>query len=424
MTSPDEITRAAARVKDALGAAADVMTVRENPMVVPARKARRAAGWLIPLAAAASVVLIVLAAVFVGRTSGTPAVPAAGGAAAPRPQFYMTFGWARGQSVLDVRRTADGAVTASASFRESMPQAGYLTADASDRAFFAALYPCTTGSTVSRFVRITVTGSGAIKSIGTVGSPVLGVVTGLAVSPDGSQMAYTQDQPNSCSGRGGMLMPQDAVHIMDLATGTVRTWRSTPAVAASGRLARFALLRDLVGGLSWTPDGRTLVINQPWSAFWLSGRHELTVLGLDTASSGGSLQAHSRVLWHQDSNCTACAQEALAGPGDSLTAAEVQPAGKQQSRQLIVRIPLATGRAPTVPPTVPPTVLYSALSRTPMNNSQAGLFADPSGRWVITWPLYDAYLPGWESHRAGWISGGTRHLLPGASPVYPNGITW
>ena len=108
--------------------------------------------------------------------------------------------------------------------------------------------------------------------------------------------------------------------------------------------------------------------------------------------------------------------EALAGPGNSLTAVEVRPAGTQQTRQLIVRIPLTAGR--------PQTVLYSALSPTPIADSQAVIFADPSGQWVIAWPLYDPFQPGWEAARAGWISGGTRHLLPGATPLFGNAIAW
>jgi hypothetical protein len=405
--SHDEINPAADRLKDALGAAADVMTVRDSPVPVREPKVRRAAGWLLPLAAAASVVVIVLATVFAGQVFSKPNGPAgaAHGTGGGRPEFYMTTRWALNKLVLDVRRTAGGSVTASASFRDTM--AGHPTADASDRAFFAALFPCTTATTVSRLVRIAITDSGKISGIATVGSPIRGMVTDLALSPDGKQMAYTQNTPRSCIYTRGAVMPrpQDAVHIMDLATGTVRTWQNTPTAA-----------RDDVGGLSWMPDGRTLIVNDPWSVNGLSGAHELSVFGLDTASNGGSLPAHSRLLWHQDASCTTCALQALAGPGDSLTAVEVKQAGTQQTRQLIVRIPLAARR--------PPTVLYSTLSPTPISDSQAFIFADPSGKWVITWGLYDGFKPGWQADRAGWISGGQRHLLPGANPAYPDAITW
>ncbi len=85
MTSPDEITRTADRLKDALGAAADVMTASDSPVGAAAAdvlssgdslvrirdsKVRHAWKWLVPLTAAASVVAITLAAVFVGHWAG------------------------------------------------------------------------------------------------------------------------------------------------------------------------------------------------------------------------------------------------------------------------------------------------------------------------------------------------------------------
>lgn len=84
MTSQDEITRTADRLGDALGAAADVMTadvslVRNvdadvitfgiSPVRIRGTKIGHAWKWLLPLTAAASVVVIVLAEVFVGHSS-------------------------------------------------------------------------------------------------------------------------------------------------------------------------------------------------------------------------------------------------------------------------------------------------------------------------------------------------------------------
>lgn len=111
-------------------------------------------------------------------------------------------------------------------------------------------------------------------------------------------MAYIQGAPVACIDPKGQLAAQSAVQVMNLATGGVRTWRNAATAAAPTRDAR------------------------------------------SQASIGG----HSRLLWHQDPDCTTCVLEALAGPGDSLTAVEVRPAGTQQTRQLIVRIPLAAGR--------------------------------------------------------------------------------
>ena len=360
---------------------------------------KRARGWLFPLAAAASVAGIVLASVIVARlasptgTQGGPATTAR----APRPEFYMTAAYAAsGPNVLQlqVRRTAGGAVTASTSLpAANVGWGGYLTAAASDRAFFIARYPCSsTAVAVTTFYRITITGSGRISVIAAVGR-VQGMVTELAVSPDGSQLAYSA-LPGKCPGPAGSRSPAaGAVSIMNLSTGAVRTWQDTTG-------------RNTVDGLSWAPARRTLIIDE-YSA--VPGGRDLTVFGLNTTSRGGSLQAHSTTLLQPNHDCSSstCVTAALAGPHGSLTALEFQRTG-QQIRVLVVSIPMAAGR--------PRTVLYSELS-----NSPTGLFADSSGQWVLLWPSMS--MPG-RQHVAGWISGGRLHPLPGVAEVFPQGIAW
>jgi hypothetical protein len=170
MTGEDDITRTADQLRAALGAAADLMVVQDAPALQTEQHVRRAKGWLYPLTAAASVVVIALAAVFVahlagpGRTQGG----AQSAAQAPRPEFYMTESYAlTGPNDLhfQVRRTAGGAVADSMSISAvNNGWGGYLTAAASDRAFYVAHYPyCTTAATVTTFSRITITGSGRIS---------------------------------------------------------------------------------------------------------------------------------------------------------------------------------------------------------------------------------------------------------------------
>src|SRR6202522_2362475 len=80
MITPEEVDQTAARLRDALHAAADVMQV--SPALAPppahaGRRVRRLPGWLIPLTAAACVVLIVAASVFAARHfAGTGPAPA------------------------------------------------------------------------------------------------------------------------------------------------------------------------------------------------------------------------------------------------------------------------------------------------------------------------------------------------------------
>jgi hypothetical protein len=76
MTSRNEITRTADRLTDALGAAANVMTVADSPALTREPTVRHAWKWLIPLAAAASVVAIALLAAFAPYRAESPMTPA------------------------------------------------------------------------------------------------------------------------------------------------------------------------------------------------------------------------------------------------------------------------------------------------------------------------------------------------------------
>ena len=315
--------------------AAGVMVVRDA-LDAACQGAR---GWLLPLAAAASVVIIVLASVIVAHLAspaGTQGATATT-AQAPRPEFYMTATYpASGPNVLQlqVRRTAGGAVTASTSIpAANMGWGGNITAAASGRAFFIGYYPCrSTEVAVTTFYRITITGSGRISGIAAAGRPVQGMLTYLAVSPDGSRMAYTA-LPGKCGAGTGFRSPAaGAVSILDLSTGAVRTWQDPGP--------------DTVGGLSWAPDGRTLIVDEssraPGGSRAPAGP-DLTVFRLDTTSSGGSLQAHSTTVLRQNQDCSSCVATVLAGPDNSLTALEFQAAGQRQTRVLVVSIPLAAG---------------------------------------------------------------------------------
>jgi hypothetical protein len=419
MNDSDELARTAARLRDALHAAADLMPrgataeqARDSATAVPAprrpRSGHRRSGhpWLAPLAAAAAVAAVLLASVLVtsnlGRsatTGGSGTSP--GGTSAAPPEFYLVLDYVGGTGTVEVRRTADGTVTGS----EALPGhndhwSDYLTAEASDRAFYIASapvcsWPSLKATSQAQFYRITIDGSGRISGIHPVGSPVGDLVLSPAVSPDGSQLAYTT--LSSCRGSGSSQLRTE-IHVMNLSTGAVRTWQNTATAPGPSQVTEFD------GQLSWTPDGRTVIAQYSWGSLTRGqlGSSGVAVLGLDVAGPGGSLQASSRVLFSQDDSCASCIRQVVAGPADSLTAVELG-----SGRQLVVRIPLTPGQAQTV--------LYSAPapSARPLG-TDAAVFADPSGQWVITWPPYDGgTLP--NGLLAGWIQDGTLISLPGTA---------
>jgi hypothetical protein len=360
-------------------------------------------------------VVIALGTVFIAHLVG-PAGPGPGGqqtpAAAPggpRPEFYLTATYpASGPNVLQfqVRRTDGGTVTGSTSIPGgNMGWAGQLSVAAGDRAFYIGEYPCTRSTATPRttFYRITITGSGRISGMAPAGRPVAGMVTTLAVSPDGSRMAYSALQ-HPCAGGATSLNDRlkgaSSVNVTDLSTGTVRTWQDASSL-------------NRVSRLSWATSGRTLIVDEN-----PVGRQyqDLTVFGLDTSSGGGSLQAHSTTLLQQKSNCLTCVRTALAGPNGSLTVLEVQRAAGLKARVSAVSIAPNGGSR---------TVLFSADL---YDTGGIDLFADPSGQWMLLWPTSAVGSPETgpplPSSPAGWISGGRLHPLSGVAQVYPQGIAW
>lgn len=416
MNDSDELARTAALLRDALHAAADLMpqsaTTARAPRratTVPARRwPRPGHAWLVPLAAAAAVAAVLLTSVLLASNLGRPAgtggeTSGTGKASTALPEFYLVLGYIGGTGTVEVRRTADGTVTGS----QALPGhngnwSDDLTVEASDRAFYiasspACAWPSGKATSQARFYRITITGSGLISGIHPVGAPVGGLVSSLAVSPDGSQLAYTALP--SCISHGNAQL-RTAIHVVNLSTGAIRTWQNTATAPGPSHVTEFD------GDLSWTPDGRTVIALYSWGN--LTSRRPdqsgISVLGLDAAGPGGSLQASSRVLISQHGGCTSCTsiRRAIAGPAGTLTVVE-----RSQTRQLVVRIPTTPGHKPAV--------LYSAAAPPARTfGSDAAVFADPSGRWVITWPPYDGgTVPG--GLLAGWIRGGTLISLPGTA---------
>ena len=432
MITQDELARTAERLRDALTAAADVMAECDAAPVitpVPQRPGRpmRARAWLIPLAAAACVVAVIAASVLLtanlARTSSPASQPAYPGfsiceplpAAAPAtalPRFYVTTDVAARQIQLQVRRTSDCAITAVVPLPVGWLLTGGISAAANDRTFFAAAFsakscPVQPGAGgisfaghETRFFRFTVNDQGRAGRLMVVGPPVSGIVGPIAASPDGSRIAFNAADGNFVgSGKGceGGEAAGAAISVIDLATGKIRTWQTPempPAPAGTSVTPH---------EVSWMADGRTLAVSYVWPTGPSGPQLSMAVAALNTTSGGGSLQAHSHVLWSQPQKCVFCVEEALISPdGKSLTATAIQQTAHGY-RNALLRIALPSGR-------------YRVLYESPAETNSTSFFTqDGSGQHIILV----------SGSQAGWVRAGKLVLLgaPGSALQLSLGIT-
>jgi hypothetical protein len=427
MITQDELARTAERLRDALSAAADVMGEPDAAAVstpVPQRpgRPRRARAWLIPLAAAACVVAVIAASVLLtanlARTSSPASQPAhprspgspvcqpppAAGPGTALPRFYVTTDVAARPIQLQVRRTSDCAITAVVPLPAGWLLTGGISATASDRTFFAAAFSArrcpvqagaggiSSAAHETRFFRFAVNGQGRAGRLTVVGPPVSGIVGPIAASPDGSRIAFNAANGNfvgpgnACAGGEA---EGAAIRVIDLATGKIRTWQTPempPAPAGTSVTPH---------EVSWMADGRTLAVSYVWPPSPSGPQLSMAVAALDTTSAGGSLQAHSHVLWSQPQKYVFSVQEALISPdGKSLTAAATQQTAHGY-RNALLRIALPSGRYH---------VLYESPAET---NSTSTFTQDGSGQHVIVV----------SGSQAGWIRAGKLVLLraPGSA---------
>jgi hypothetical protein len=453
MISPDEMTATADRLTDALTAAAAIMPPDEVHALsspVPGRPASPASGpvrrrmgrlraWLVPVVAAAGVTAIILAAVTLSGQPGTvpargtgpapgpaPAPASAGpgitslagvpsdpGTRTPPPPFYVTIvSMGPSRETAQVRRTSDGQVTGTV---PALP-AGWIlgrsiSVTADDRTFTVAAATITAcpSSTAAqtRFYQFNVTSAGHVTGLRAVGKTVTGeAVSEFAASPDGTEVAYAEQ---GCPAALSAASYAGVIHVMNVTSGAVRSWHNTTSAATPARVT------TQIGALSWTADGRTVVADYLWKL--TNSNADLAVLGLDATSSGGSLQAHSHLLFSQGPRCAVCVYTAItSSDGSILTAVagtSVPPSpsrpGMPRYRLLVLRLSLATGQ--------PSGILYrSAASNGAYNDGGLVpvLSADGQAQHLLLWN---------DPEQFGWISGGKLVPLPKA-PAGVLAINW
>jgi hypothetical protein len=252
-----------------------------------------------------------------------------------------------------------------------------------------------------------VTSTGHVTGLRAVGQPVTGeAVSEFAASPDGTKVAYAQQ---GCAAPLSAASYAGVIHVMNLTSGAVRSWHNTTSAATPTRVT------TQIGALSWTANGRTLIAEYQWKL--TNSNADLAVLGLDATSSGGSLQAHSHLLFSQGDHCAVCVYTALtSADGSSLTA-------------------VATSSVPPsrAAPGCPGTACGCCSSPWSPGSPAASCTAPPPRTaHTTTGDLYQCFLPTaraqhwllWnDPEQFGWISGGKLIPLPKA-PAGVLAINW
>jgi hypothetical protein len=302
------------RVRAAARAAADTVTPDSvPPLRLPSERSFRSrlrpstwARWLAPIAAAAAVVAVAVAMVMVGRTvGGRPGVTGPGPSSRPGPvrsgppissyvasgrvpRYYFSIE-SQGSPVSNpayvvVRATATGTAleTYTPAYGNTVMA---VTGAADDRTFVLDEQPWVSNPNQANqnfeprsFFLLRLDRSGSIVSVARLAFSVPRgeLMTGFALSPDGSKLALAV-QPDNNKREPDLTV----VKVVTLATGAARTWTANGTIGTGPDDAR---------SLSWTSDERMLAFT--WAAD-APGVHTGIRL-LDLATGGGSLLADSR----------------------------------------------------------------------------------------------------------------------------------
>jgi WD40-like Beta Propeller Repeat len=263
-----EIERRLAR--ELRDAAADIDAGSVPPLVLPRGQARRGsaragtarpARWghltprmLAPLAAAASVLAVAAGAVALSSLSRTGDAPATRDSVLRSvPRYYIALaapepatpkvGHAAG-----IYATGTGALLASIRAPSAYPAFVGVSAAADDRTFALAAraYPHGGRAAVTFYLASFRPGDRSVSLTGITAAqvPAGASFDGFALSPDGRSLAFAYER----SGTDGAVT--EVLKVLDLATGTARTWTSAHGNVAGAGLGPQAL--------TWSANGRTL----------------------------------------------------------------------------------------------------------------------------------------------------------------------
>jgi len=249
-----------------------------RPLRVPApgRSWRRR---LVPLTAAAAVIAVItVVALVVGLTAVQKPAPS-GSAPAPLPRFYVTIrGGANGHEVAAVvHASAGGQVTGTVQVPSIVQGIAFSTATADDHSFIIGAYKDLNlanrgGGFDLRLFQFRISGGGKPGHLTELAPfPARGEdFQGIALSPDGKLLAVSL--------LSGTLDDIGTLQVINLATGTIRTWTApvtgpqyapgAPSWVDGNRMIAFTWQRAVAQGTAYVTEGVRL---------------------LDTAAPGGNL---------------------------------------------------------------------------------------------------------------------------------------
>jgi hypothetical protein len=415
------MTRIEDRLRDALQtSAARVRDDRLRPLPAPEPGAERQArrrqawrAWLIPVAAAASVVLVIGLVLAVTRHPAPSQQPASQPAT---PSYFVRIVGPGPSNRLEVQSAETGSVVATVSPPKPSPGGAVdyeaLAAAPDDRTFYVEYEAVSANFAVKQIwiFSFSLTRSGSVTPLTMVKGGLLNNQPGgqetwgnLAVSPDGTKLALTVNSQDRLSQFSDGQ--SDKIIVIDLRTGQRTEWQ--------GGLYRPGKLFS-IPDLSWTADGQSLVFLGQWcdnSALPApcdgtpgpGGYRDAQVWSLSTATGGGPL-SRGRLLLRESARYPLIVQ-ALAGPhGSDLTLAVLSgQVTKQGGRpdltvedanlgvEYRLSLPRGQGRSP----------------------QQVWLTADPSGQHLlVSYAVAGGFVIGRIDH-------GVLQPLPIAQPYSP-----
>ena len=201
-----------------------------RPLRIPA-PGRRWRQRLLPLAAAAAVIAVAVSAVLV---AGPGLGPASAPVTAAVPRHYLTFTFVPDKQFHDlpvteavIRDTATGKITGTVKIMtRSFPASVAADAAPDGRSFILAIAE-NAPKDEYRFFRLPVSAGGKpghLTELPAYPVPVNAYLAGIALSPDGTRLAVSFSYGLGATNGGPAKYMVGAVEVINLVTGTVRTW--------------------------------------------------------------------------------------------------------------------------------------------------------------------------------------------------------